>query len=277
MQYMDMRLRNEAGEIAAWVRVVEQPGADSFYRLLNASEEMVDEGMPGEDLTLVLTDTVSLHLAQSSLLRLGLTAIMTPTLTFGPAAIGTYNVEFRVDSKSGADEDPNAQDGDVLGVFTVLPEGCGVAIADITISGDRTGEVGNIYPFTTAVYPPNATIPITYTWTPEPDTGQGFPNAAYSFDQAGEYIIACRRRTAAPLPPGSHHPHQQRPGPGFEYTQNGPGNGVANQPITYTLTITNSGAMTATNLLVRDTLPGGATYLGGGTLVVAKCSGTWRN
>jgi hypothetical protein len=108
---------------AAWVRVVEQPGAGSFYRLLNASEEIVGEGLPGEDRTLVLTDTVSLHLAESSFSGSGLTAIMTPTLTFGPAAVGTYNVEFRVDSKSGDGDDPNVQDGDVLGTFTILPAG----------------------------------------------------------------------------------------------------------------------------------------------------------
>jgi uncharacterized repeat protein (TIGR01451 family) len=37
-------------------------------------------------------------------------------------------------------------------------------------------------------------------------------------------------------------------------------------PISYTLTITNNGALTATNLLITDTLPAGATYHSGGTL-----------
>jgi uncharacterized repeat protein (TIGR01451 family) len=41
---------------------------------------------------------------------------------------------------------------------------------------------------------------------------------------------------------------------------------VAGEPITYTLTITNSGSFTATNLIVTDTLPSGANYVGGGTL-----------
>ncbi|PVE35202.1 hypothetical protein DC030_14875, partial [Enterococcus faecalis] len=84
-----------------------------------------------DNLTLVLTDTVSLHLATSSFSGSGLTAVMTPTLTFGPAAIGVYNVEFRVDSKSGDGEAPNVQDGDVLGSFTILPAGCDVAVADV--------------------------------------------------------------------------------------------------------------------------------------------------
>jgi uncharacterized repeat protein (TIGR01451 family) len=268
MQYMDMRLRDETGEIAAWVRVVEQPGAGSFYRLLNASEEMVGEGLPGEDLTLVLTDTVSLHLAQSSFSGSGLTAVMTPTLTFGPAAVGTYNVEFRVDSKSGNDDDPNVQDGDVLGVFTILPAGCDVAIADVTISGDSTGEVGNVYAFNTAVSPPNATSPIATTWTPEPDTGQALPNAAYSFDQAGEYIIGVQAENCGAFAAAVHTIRiSSGSDPDLSISKTAPATAVPHQPVTYTLTITNSGAMTATNLLVRDTLPTGATYLGGGTLI----------
>jgi uncharacterized repeat protein (TIGR01451 family) len=268
MQYMDLRLRNESGETAAWVRVVEQPGAGSFYRLLNASEELVDEGLPGEDRTLVLTDTVTLHLAESAFSGSGLTAIMTPTLTFGPAAVGTYNVEFRVDSNSGEDEAPNVQDTDVLGTFTILPEGCGVAIADVTLSGDRAGLTNDLLVFSTSVSPGNASTPMTYTWTPEPDTGQGFPNAAYSFDQAGEYIISVQVEncgafaaaiTTLRISTGAD--------PDLAIAKLAPATAIAAEAFTYTLTITNSGAMTATNLLVRDVLPIGVNYLGGGALV----------
>ena len=38
-------------------------------------------------------------------------------------------------------------------------------------------------------------------------------------------------------------------------------------PINYTITVTNSGSLTATNLLITDTIPAGATYNSGGTLV----------
>lgn len=268
MQYMDMRLRNEAGETAAWVRVVEQPGAGSFYRLLNASEEIVGEGLPGENLTLVLTDTVSLHLATSSFSGSGLTAVMTPTLTFGPAAIGVYNVEFRVDSKSGDGEAPNVQDGDVLGSFTILPAGCDVAVADVTLSGPGTGLVDELLLFSTAVSPLNASIPITYTWTPEPETGQGFPNAAFRFDQAGEQIISVQVANCGAFAGAIQSARiSSGPDPDLSISKVGPATAVPHQPFTYTLTVLNSGALTATNLLVRDVLPAGVTYLGGGALV----------
>jgi uncharacterized repeat protein (TIGR01451 family) len=268
MQYMDMRLRNEAGETAAWVRVVEQPGTGSFYRLLNASGEMVDEGLPGEGRTLVLTDTVSLQLADSAFAGSGLTAVMTPSLTFGPAAVGVYNVEFRVDSNSGEDDEANVQDTDVLGVFTILPAGCNVAIADVSLSGDSVGLINTPYVFSTAVSPPTASTPISYSWAPEPASGQGFANGVYSFDRAGEYIISVGAENCGAFAAAIHTIQiSSGPNPDLALTKAGPATAAAGQPITYTLTVTNSGASTATNLLVKDILPAGATYVSGGTLV----------
>jgi uncharacterized repeat protein (TIGR01451 family) len=268
MQYMDMRLRNEAGEVAAWVRVVEQPDTGSYYRLLNAAEDLVDEGLPGEDRDLVLDDIVTLHLAESSFSGSGLIAEMTPTLTFGPTAIGTYNIEFRVDSKSGDGETTNVQDGDVLGTFTVLPALCEVAIADMTLSGESSGLVDELLLFSTAVSPLDATAPLTYTWTPEPETGQGFPNAAYRFDQAGEYVISVQVSNCGAFAAAVQTVQiSSGPDPDLTIIKEGPATSVANQPITYTLTITNNGAAAATNLVVRDILPAGATYIEGGSLV----------
>lgn len=40
---------------------------------------------------------------------------------------------------------------------------------------------------------------------------------------------------------------------------------AAGQSLTYTLTVTNSGSVTATNLLITDTIPAGASYIAGGT------------
>ncbi|MGB0385326.1 MAG: SBBP repeat-containing protein [Ardenticatenaceae bacterium] len=54
--------------------------------------------------------------------------------------------------------------------------------------------------------------------------------------------------------------------PNLLITKSGPTTAVAGDPITYTLTITNSGQLTATNLTITDTLPSGANYVSGGVL-----------
>jgi uncharacterized repeat protein (TIGR01451 family) len=269
MQYMDMRLRNEQGEIAAWVRVVERANDDggSYYRLLNAAEELVDEGLPGEDRDLVLDDIVTLHLADSGFSGSGLVAVMTPTLTFGPGAIGTYNVEFRVDTKSGEEGEPNVQE-DVLGVFSIMPDACEVAISDVAISGALTGLVDETLVFTAENTPSNATLPVLYTWTPEPVSGQGTASATYQFAAAAEHIIEVQVENCGAFAAGVQTVLVSTGvDPDFSLTKTAPATAVADEPFTYTLTITNHGAQTATNLLIYDALPAGATYIDGGTLV----------
>jgi uncharacterized repeat protein (TIGR01451 family) len=53
--------------------------------------------------------------------------------------------------------------------------------------------------------------------------------------------------------------------PKLAITKNAPMAAVAGHPITYTLTISNSGGLTATNLIISDTIPTNATYISGGT------------
>lgn len=270
MQNMDLRLRDQNGNVAAWIRIVEHPGESSTYRLLNGAETVnssddglsPDEGSPGENRNLVITDTVTLHLADSKFSGSGRTAIMTPTLTFGAAAVGVYNVEFRVDGPNG-----EVQDDDVLGQITITPASCPFPVGSVTLSGPETGQANTDYIFTTAITPLNATQPISYTWSPEPKVGQGTPNAVYNFPGAGEQFIFLGVENCGSFAADLRTLKlRTTTTPDLAITKTGPATAIAGTPITYTLTITNSGATTATGLLVLDDLPAGATYVSGGTL-----------
>ncbi len=55
--------------------------------------------------------------------------------------------------------------------------------------------------------------------------------------------------------------------PALSIGKTGPATAITGDLITYTLTITNSGLVTATNLIITDSLPSGATYVNGGTRI----------
>jgi uncharacterized repeat protein (TIGR01451 family) len=59
----------------------------------------------------------------------------------------------------------------------------------------------------------------------------------------------------------------QRTPPILAISKSGPTTASAGQPVTYILTVANSGDTTATNLVISDTIPSGASYVSGGTKV----------
>ncbi len=60
----------------------------------------------------------------------------------------------------------------------------------VKISGPIFGRVNTPYKFTTAVTPPDATTPISYTWSPEPVSGQGEATATYTWTVAGNQTLS---------------------------------------------------------------------------------------
>lgn len=59
----------------------------------------------------------------------------------------------------------------------------------------------------------------------------------------------------------------ERLAPTLTIVKSGPATALPGDPITYTLAITNTGGVTATNLIVTDVIPFGASYVSGGTRV----------
>jgi PKD repeat protein len=63
------------------------------------------------------------------------------------------------------------------------------AIVEVTITGPATGAVGTAYTFSATIAPLDATPPMTYTWSPEPESGQGTSNAQYQWASSGVYTL----------------------------------------------------------------------------------------
>ena len=269
MQNMDLRLRDENNQVAAWIRVTEHVTETSTMRLLNSAEAILSsetltdvvEGIPGLDtFDITLTDTVTLHLGVSDFSGSGLTAIMSPTVTFGPNAIGRYNVEFRVDGPNG-----EVQDDDILGDVYIVPATCPAAVTEATLSGPSEGTTGNDYLYTLDLSPLTPTQPVTITWAPEPQSGQGTTSALYRWDAAGiQSVFVSVQNCGGFAGDDVQTAISTGSAPHLAISKAGPVSALDGEVITYTLTITNRGSTTATNVVVTDSLPAGVTYVAGG-------------
>ncbi len=62
-------------------------------------------------------------------------------------------------------------------------------LTDVTITGLHSGTTGTAYTFTATIAPPTATLPVTYTWTPEPQSGQRTGEAVYTWATTGTKTI----------------------------------------------------------------------------------------
>ena len=70
----------------------------------------------------------------------------------------------------------------------VIPPGGG-PVTGVSISGPVTGTVNTAYDFTAMVSPLDASTPITYTWSPEPISGQNTAVASFSWSTPGAKTI----------------------------------------------------------------------------------------
>ncbi len=74
-----------------------------------------------------------------------------------------------------------------------------ITLTGVTIDGELWGSVMTDYTFTADITPTNATLPITYTWIPEPRHGQGSSQATYDWQTPGRRTITISVTQATPI------------------------------------------------------------------------------
>ena len=106
-----------------------------------------------------------------------------------------YNVEYKTPGQiiSFYNDDPyRASDHDPVVVGVDLLHAC-IPVTEASIDGplnvNGTLYIRNLYSFAAIITPTNATQPITYTWEPEPNTGQGTALANYLWTTPGSKVI----------------------------------------------------------------------------------------
>lgn len=228
------------------------------------------------------TVTLANTLWYGNIINLGGAGVITSTnnYTDNPVFIDPANYlnpDFHINSTSAAiDKGINA------GVATDIdgqprPQGAGfdlgadeypapaIPITGAAINGPITGTPNIASVFTATVSPATATLPIAYTWSPAPINGQGTAIATYAWPTIGVKAITVTVTNGDSSVSDTHLVTISAPA--LSLRKSGPTTAAPGDLITYTLTLTNSGNLTATNLVITDTLPPNAVYINGGTKV----------
>lgn len=85
-----------------------------------------------------------------------------------------------------------------------LESPCTVPLLGVTIDGPTAGYTDTAYSFISTIDPADASLPVIYTWSPEPVSGQGTPGAIYSWSAEGQYTVELNVQNCGGLVSDSH-------------------------------------------------------------------------
>jgi len=103
-----------------------------------------------------------------------------------PGGSGSYPYIDLLDSYDG--NTPSDDEKNQMNVYVVGDTAC-EPVTDVGITGPTIGLTNTLYTFNAVITPPAATTPITYTWSPPPNAGQGTASAQYQWATPDVYTI----------------------------------------------------------------------------------------
>ena len=105
---------------------------------------------------------------------------LSDTETFSWALPGTYAITVTAENGCGMA---------ISRTLAITVTGCPNPVVDVTIGGPGSGYAGTPYVLTSSILPSDPTLPVTYTWSPAPDSGQGTPDGQYQWATPGTYDV----------------------------------------------------------------------------------------
>jgi RHS repeat-associated protein len=103
-------------------------------------------------------------------------------LADGASTLALEEVQLTDSARPPATMSVELHDGSVV-------VGDGIPLTGVTIHGPDLGTTDTPVAFSATISPTSATPPISYTWSPEPDAGQGTANVTYIWGTTGTYTI----------------------------------------------------------------------------------------
>jgi hypothetical protein len=119
------------------------------------------------------------------------TADLTDTVTFNWSTGGAKTITVTAASGGGTVTDTH-----IINI--------GVPVTGVVISGPATGAVNKAYTFAATISPLTATAPITYAWSPEPDSGQGTAVVGFTWGITGDQTITVTVENVSGMASNTH-------------------------------------------------------------------------
>jgi PKD repeat protein len=122
----------------------------------------------------------------------------TLTSTYRWATPGTYPITLTAENCGGI----------VTATHTITiaspPPGCPRPLSDVAITGPTSGYTDTTYTFTGSLDPPDATQPLTLTWTPAPLSVQGTLTSTHRWATLGTHTVTLRAENCGGVATATH-------------------------------------------------------------------------